>query len=80
MTHFQTDEAKAAQQAALDEIVNTKIPNTTDLETKYPVTYPTTVDTDMGKKFKAPFIAILIDGTKVLMLGVTGPIRIIVAI
>ncbi|MGR6545704.1 nuclear transport factor 2 family protein [Paenibacillus tundrae] len=53
LTHFQTDEAKAAQQAALEEILNTEIPDTTDLKTKYPVTYPTTVDTDMANKIQS---------------------------
>lgn len=52
LTSFQTDEAKAAQQAALDAIVHAKIPDTTDLEAKYPVTYPTPIDTDMAKKIQ----------------------------
>ncbi|WP_194542735.1 nuclear transport factor 2 family protein [Paenibacillus sp. JZ16] len=57
LTSFQTDEAKAAQQAALDEIVNAKIPDTTDLETKYPVTYPTPINTDMAKKIKSTILS-----------------------
>ncbi|MCM3702296.1 nuclear transport factor 2 family protein [Paenibacillus macerans] len=52
LTSFQTDDAKAAQQAALDAVVNATIPDTTDLEAKYPVTSPTPIDTDMAKKIQ----------------------------
>jgi len=52
LTSFQTEDAKVAQQAELDAIVNAKIPDTTDLETKYPVTYPTPINTDMAKKIQ----------------------------
>ncbi|WP_458120866.1 nuclear transport factor 2 family protein [Paenibacillus sp. Z6-24] len=52
LTSFQNDDEKAAQQASLDAIVNAKIPDTTDLEVKYPVTNPTPIQTDMGKKIK----------------------------
>lgn len=52
LTSLQTDDAKAAQQAALDAIVNATIPDTADLEAKYPVTYPTPIDTDMAKKIQ----------------------------
>ncbi len=49
---FLTDDQKAAQQASLDAIVNATIPDTTDLEVKYPVTYPTPIDSDMAKKIQ----------------------------
>lgn len=52
LTSFQTDDAKAAQQAALDAIVNATIPDTTDLEAKYPVNYPTPIENDMAKKIQ----------------------------
>jgi len=52
LTSFLTDEEKAAQQAALDAVVNATIPDTTDLKAKYPVTYPTTLDTDMARKIQ----------------------------
>lgn len=49
LSSFQTDEEKAQQQAALEATVNAKIPDTTNLEVKYPVTHPTPIDTDMAK-------------------------------
>lgn len=56
LTSFQTDDAKAAQQAALDSVVNATIPDTKDLKAKYPVTYPTPIDTDMAKKIQSAIL------------------------
>ncbi|NGZ74678.1 nuclear transport factor 2 family protein [Saccharibacillus alkalitolerans] len=52
VSSFQNDNEKAAQQESLDAIVHKEIPDTTDLEAKYPVTSPTPIDSDMGKKIK----------------------------
>ncbi|WP_025676790.1 nuclear transport factor 2 family protein [Paenibacillus massiliensis] len=52
LTTFQTDAAKAAQQAALDAIVNATIPDTTDLVAKYPVTYPTPIEDNLAKEIQ----------------------------
>lgn len=52
LTSFQTEEEQIAQEAALSAILNTQIPNTTDLEVKYPVAFPTSIETDMEKKIQ----------------------------
>ena len=52
LTGFQTDDAKAAQQEALNAIVNTVIPDTLNLKDKYPVTNSTPIETDMAKKIQ----------------------------
>ena len=49
---FLTDEEKAAQNAFMQEIIDTQLPETDDLEAKYPVVYPTTIDTELGQKMK----------------------------
>lgn len=56
MMHFQTEEEQASQKAFMEEIVNTVLPDTDDLETKYPVIYPTTIDTDMGEQMKSAIL------------------------
>lgn len=58
MTRFQTEEERAAQQAAWDAVVNAVIPNTDDLEEKYPVKYPTPAHSDLADKMR---LAILTD-------------------
>lgn len=52
LSRLQTEEEREAQQAALDEIVNATIPDTTDLKVKYPVTYPTPIENDVAKKIQ----------------------------
>lgn len=52
LSSFQTEEEKAAQQAELEKIINTSIPDTSNLEEKYPVVYPTSIDTEMAKKIQ----------------------------
>ncbi|MCR4924258.1 MAG: hypothetical protein K5931_09665, partial [Lachnospiraceae bacterium] len=56
--HFQTEEEQKAQQEFMDEIANTKLPETDNLEEKYPIVYPTTINTEIGEKMKK---AILMD-------------------
>ncbi len=53
---FLTDEEKAAQEAFMQEIIATELPETDNLEEKYPVVYPTTIDTEMGQKMKAAIL------------------------
>ena len=54
--HFLTDEEKATQDAFMQEIIDTRLPETDDLEAKYPVVYPTTIDTELSKKMKAAIL------------------------
>ena len=56
LLYFLTDEEKAAQEAFMQEIIDTELPETDDLEAKYPVVYPTTIDTELGKKMKAAIL------------------------
>ena len=37
-------------------LIDTVLPATDDLETKYPVAYPTTIDTELGKQMKAAIL------------------------
>ena len=53
VSSFQTEEEKAAQQASLEAIINASIPDTPNLEEKYPVAYPTPIDTGMAKKIQS---------------------------
>lgn len=54
--YFLTDEEKAAQNALIQAIIDTVLPETDDLEAKYPVVYPTTIDTELGKQMKAAIL------------------------
>ncbi len=71
---FLTDEEKAAQNAFMQEIIDTQLPETDDLEAKYPVVYPTTIDTELGQKMKKPFCRILRPGMRNMMPGASGRI------
>ncbi len=53
MQNFQTKEEKEAQKKFMDEMIAKELPKTDDLEKKYPVLYPTPIDTEIGKKIKA---------------------------
>ena len=54
--HFQTEEEQKAQKEFMDELCNTKLKDTDNLEEKYPVVYPTTIDTELGKQMKAAIL------------------------
>lgn len=54
--HFQTEEEQAAQKAFMDELIRTKLPDTDNLEEKYPVVYPTPIDTELGRQMKAAIL------------------------
>ncbi len=56
MLNFLTEEERAAQEAFMQELVETVLPETDDLEAKYPVVYPTTIDTEMGEQMKAAIL------------------------
>lgn len=53
MLYFMTEDERAYQKALDDAILGIVLPETEDLEEKYPVTYPTDITTDMGKAIKA---------------------------
>lgn len=53
MQMFQTDEEKQAQQEFMQGIIDTQLSDTDDLEKKYPVEYPTKIDTERGEQMKA---------------------------
>lgn len=53
MLNFLTDEERAAQEAFMQGVCDTVLPETDNLEEKYPVVYPTTIDTEMGQQMKA---------------------------
>ena len=54
--HFQTEEEQKAQKEFMDELCNTELKDTDDLEEKYPVVYPTTINTEIGEKMKAAIL------------------------
>lgn len=56
LTSFQTDEERTAQEEALLAILNTQIPDTTDLEFKYPVVYSTSIKTEMEQNIQAAIL------------------------
>ncbi|MEC0234832.1 nuclear transport factor 2 family protein [Paenibacillus kribbensis] len=56
MSGMQTDEEKVAQQKALNSVVNATIPDTNDLEEKYPVTNPTPIKTEEAKKIQSAIL------------------------
>lgn len=49
MTALQNDDEKAIQQEALDKVMNAVIPQTYNLEEKYPVDNPTPIETEQAK-------------------------------
>lgn len=53
MSSFQTKEEQAAQQSFMQMLATTELPDTDDLEEKYPVYYPTPIETVLGKKMKS---------------------------
>ncbi|MCR5453112.1 MAG: nuclear transport factor 2 family protein [Lachnospiraceae bacterium] len=53
---FQTEEEQAAQNAFMEELMNTELKDTDNLEEKYPVVYPTTINTELGEKMKAAIL------------------------
>ncbi len=53
---FQTPEEKEAQKAMMAKIASCVIPETTDLEKKYPVLHPTSIRTEKEKKMKAAIL------------------------
>lgn len=53
MMYFMTEEEQAYQKQLDDAILNIVLPETDDLEVKYPVTYPTEISTDMAKEIKS---------------------------
>ncbi len=52
MMSFQTEEEKEAQKKFMEEMIAKELPETSDLNEKYPVLYPTTIDTEIGVKIK----------------------------
>ena len=52
MSSFQTDEERAAQKAREDVVINTIIPDTQNLEEKYPILHPTAIDGELSRKIK----------------------------
>jgi hypothetical protein len=56
MCMFQTEEEKKAQQEATDAVLNYVMPNTDDLEAKYPVKNPTTDHSDNAVAMKKSII------------------------
>ena len=56
MLNFLTKDERAAQEAFMQGLIDTVLPVTDDLESKYPVTYPTTIDTELGKQMKAAIL------------------------
>ena len=53
MSSFQTKEEREAQQVFMQTLADTELPDTEDLDEKYPVYYPTPIGSDLGKKMKA---------------------------
>ena len=54
--YFQTEEERAAQEKMMAEIASTVIPDTDDLEKKYPVCSPTSIRTEAGERIKAAIL------------------------
>ncbi len=53
---FQTKKEQEAQKAFMNELMSVKLKDTDNLEEKYPVVYPTTINTELGKKMKAAIL------------------------
>ena len=47
-----TDSTRMPREAFMQELVDTVLPDTDNLEEKYPIFYPTTIDTDLGLQMK----------------------------
>lgn len=56
MMNFQTKEEKEAQKKFMEEMIAKELPKTDNLEEKYPILYPTTIDTELGKKMKSAIL------------------------
>lgn len=54
--HFQTPEEQETQNQFMQDIINTVLPETDDLEVKYPVIYATPIETEIGVKIKAALL------------------------
>lgn len=54
--YFQTEEEQKAQKEFMDELCNTELADTDDLEEKYPIVYPTTIDTEIGQHMKTAIL------------------------
>lgn len=52
MLNFLNENEKEKQNIFIENIAYTKLKDTTNLEEKYPIVYPTTIDTDKGKEMK----------------------------
>jgi len=55
--NFQTEEEKERQVKMMQEIMDTVVPETSDLEEKYPVLYPTRIEGEMAKKMKMALLS-----------------------
>ena len=53
MLNFLSEEERAAQEDFMQKLIDTVLPETDNLEEKYPVVYPTTIDTGLGEQIKA---------------------------
>ena len=56
MMSFQTAEEKEAQKQFMADMIAKELPETDNLDEKYPVLYPTPIDTELGKKMKAAIL------------------------
>ena len=56
MLYFQTEEERADQAAFMEKLIHTVLTDTDNLENKYPILYPTSIDTEFGKKMKAAIL------------------------
>ncbi len=56
MTHYQSDEEKALQQEQIDAVLNYEIPETDDLNEKYPVKNPTSDNSDKADMIRAAIL------------------------
>ena len=52
LQHFISEEEKASLKAMMDEIIATRLPETDDLDAKYPVLYPTEIKGEKAQRIK----------------------------
>lgn len=52
MSSFQTEEERSEQKRFMDQIAATVLPETDDLNQKYPIVFPTTIPGEKGQKIK----------------------------
>ena len=57
LSYFQTPEERMAQKAMMDAIAMTEIPDTDELETKYPVKNPVSIRTEEGQRIRQRILA-----------------------